>query len=193
MNPTTSSPRPNLTYADYCLIPEDGNRHEVIDGDHYVSPAPSYYHQQIVLRLSTKLLLFVDEQKLGSVSMAPIDVILSDESVVQPDILFIAADRTSIITPKNVLGVPDLLVEVLSENNRRHDEVVKRKLYEQHGVLEYWVLDPESESAKVYRLKNKIYGKPNMLSKQNGDIIRSALLPGFTCTLDSIFVQLQNR
>ena len=188
MNPTTSTPAPKLTYADYCLIPEDGNRHEIIDGDHYVSPAPIYYHQQIIARLLVKLFTFVDVQKLGSVAAAPVDVILSDHSVVQPDLLFISADRTSIITPKNVQGAPDLLIEVLSEFNRRQDEVVKRRLYEQFSVKEYWVVDPELEIIKTYRLTDGQYRKPYMLMRDNDDTLASDLLPGFTCDLAEIFI-----
>ncbi len=189
MNPTAPTPAPKLTYADYCLIPEDGNRHEIIDGDHYVSPAPTYYHQQIILRLGTKLFTFVDERKLGSISLAPVDVVLSDHSVVQPDLLFISAARASIITPKNVLGTPDLLIEVLSEFNRRQDEVVKRSLYEKHGVAEYWVVDPELELVKIYYLKDGKYDKPLMLMRDNGDTLTTDLLPGFECGLDKVFIR----
>ena len=80
-------------------------------------------------------------------------------------------------------GAPDLLIEVLSESNRRHDEIVKRKLYEQFGVREYWIVDPELETVKVYRLIDGAYGKPMLLSRENKDVLESPLLPGFQCDL----------
>lgn len=186
MHPTMSSTK--LTYDDYCLIPDDGKRHEIIDGGHYVSPAPSFYHQQIVIALLTRLHGFVSQHELGTVSVAPVDILFSDVNVVQPDILFIASDREQIITKRNVQGAPDLLIEVLSESNRRHDEIVKRKLYEQFGVREYWIVDPELETVKVYRLKDGAYGKPMLLSRENDETLESPLLPGFRCGLDDVFV-----
>ena len=185
MNPTMTSTK--LTYDDYCSIPEDGKRHEIIDGGHYVSPAPSFFHQKIVIELLTRLHTFVVQNGLGTVSVAPVDILFSDVNVVQPDILFISSDQEEIITKKNVQGAPDLLIEVLSESNRRHDEIVKRKLYEQFGVREYWIVDPELETVKVYRLIDGAYGKPILLSLENGDALESPLLPRFRCALGQIF------
>ncbi len=153
-----------------------------------MSPTPSYYHQQIVSRLLARLFTFVDQHKRGSVSVAPVDVVLSNENVVQPDLLFIASDRDHIITPNNVQGAPNLLIEVLSENNRRHDEVVKRRLYERYGVQEYWIVDPGLETVKIYRLIENAYGPPVLLSLETGDALDTPLLPEFHIPLDDIFV-----
>ena len=187
MNPAASTQSVKLTYDDYCLIPEDGKRHEIIDGGHYVSPAPFFRHQQILLNLSAKLYEHVKERRIGTVAFAPVDIILSDINVVQPDLLYISSARSAIITKKNVQGAPDLLVEILSQSNRRHDEIVKRKLYERFGVLEYWIVDPELETVKVYRLQDGSYGEPLILSLKNNDELESPLLPGFRCGLDMVF------
>ena len=96
-------------------------------------------------------------------------------------------------TENNLQGAPDLLIEVLSEGHRPHDEVVKRKLYEHVGVREYWILDPEVETVKVYRLNQGAYGKPAMLSREDGDALESPLLPEFRCALEEIFAKSGSR
>ena len=107
--------------------------------------------------------------------------------MVQPDVLFISKERTSIITEKNVQGAPDLLVEILSEGNRRHDEVVKRKLYESFGVQEYWVVDPVLEIVKMYRLEEDAYSGAHELSAEREDVLSSPLLTGFELALTALF------
>ena len=177
-----------LTYEDYCQIPNDGNRYEVIDGVLYMSPSPKFKHQRISIKIAASLFTFVEEHKLGVVLEAPFDIILSETDVVIPDILFISNERASIITEKNAQGAPDLLIEILSESNRRHDEIVKRKLYEKHGVLEYWVVDPLLELIKVYRLEEGAFKKVTEWTAESADVIDSPLLPGFRLPLNQVFV-----
>lgn len=176
-----------LTYDDYCLIPDDGKRYEVVHGELHMSPSPVIRHQSIVVRLTILLGTFIEKTQIGRLLIAPIDVILSEHNVVQPDVLFISKERLSIISDKNVQGVPDLLVEILSEGNRRHDEVVKRKLYESFGVGEYWVIDPALETIKVYRLEEGRFMKAAELSKEGEDILTSPLLKRFECPLVELF------
>lgn len=107
-------------------------------------------------------------------------MVLSDLDVVEPDLLFVSSGRSSIITEKNVQGPPDLVVEILSETTRKTDEVIKRKLYEGHGVSEYWVVDPELETIKVYRMKDQGYLRAAELSL-------APLLPGLQISLTEIF------
>jgi Uma2 family endonuclease len=133
-----------LTHADYLLIPDDGMRHELIAGEHFVTPSPSLRHQTVSRNLVRFLDAFVRERRLGEVFFAPLDVILSDFDVVEPDLIFVRQERREILQDW-VRGVPDLLVEILSPSNRRHDEVRKRDLYEERGVEEYWIVDPEVE------------------------------------------------
>ena len=176
-----------LTYEDYCQIPDDGNRYEVIDGVLYMSPSPFVRHQRISGNLHLILGNWSRETNAGVVLYAPMDVVLSEHNIVQPDILFVRSERISIIEEKNLQGAPDLLVEILSEGNRRHDEIVKRKLYEAFSVQEYWVVDPVLETIKVYRLQGEGYAKVVEWSLEADDSISSPLLTGFACRLLDVF------
>lgn len=175
-----------FTYEDYLLFPDDGRRHELIDGDHYVTPSPVTKHQRIVVRLSGLLFRYLTDAKVGEVFVAPMDVVFSDLDVVQPDLLFVAVGRT-IITETNVQGAPDLCVEILSDGSRKTDEIVKRKLYERYGVSEYWIIDPELETVKIYRLIDGRYGRAVELSRETSDTLSSALLPNLTIPLAALF------
>jgi Uma2 family endonuclease len=182
-NPT----RVKFTYEDYLLFPDDGKRHELIDGDHHVTPSPRTKHQKVSGNLFLRLKEHVRRKKSGEVFAAPFDVVLSESDVVEPDLLFVSAARTSIITEDNIQGAPDLVVEILSESTRRTDEIVKRKLYERFGVTEYWIIDPELETVKVYRLRKGVYVRATELSLESRDRLRTPLLPGFDAALAEIF------
>jgi Uma2 family endonuclease len=125
--------------------------------------------------------------KLGLVFTAPCDVILSDENVVQPDLLFVSAARAAIVTDDNIQGAPDLIIEILSESSRKKDEVTKRTLYERFGVQEYWVVDPELEIVKIFKLAQQKYGRALELGKETDDILTTELLPGFSFAVSEIF------
>lgn len=168
-----------LTYEDYLAIPDDGRRHEIIDGEHYVSPSPNFKHQLIVAELIARLKYHVDPRKLGWVVGSPLDV-LSEHTIVQPDVLYISKARASIIS-QTVKGAPDLVIEVLS-SNRDYDERVKYQEYELSGVLEYWIIDPEAESAKVFRRTGNRFA-PIPVS----DVITTPLLPGFELRIADLF------
>lgn len=180
--------RPALSYEDYQLFPDDGRRHELIGGEHYVSPAPIEKHQIASSNLQIDVGGFVREDRLGQVFSAPYDVVLSDEDVVQPDLLFVSRERASIRKPTGIFGAPDLVVEILSDSTRKIDEQVKRKLYEQAGVREYWVVDPLLETVKVYRLGAVgTYERVAELSVEAGDRLESPLFPGLVLPLERIF------
>lgn len=176
-----------FTYEDYLLFPEDGRRHELIGGEHYVTPSPNRKHQAILANLHRVLGNFVHDKRTGKLFFAPFDTLFSDLDIVQPDMLFVSAGRLSIITDKNVQGAPDLVVEVLSDSTRKTDEITKRKLYEQYGVAEYWVVDPELETVKVYRATEKGYLRAAELSRETGAALTSPLFPGLALPLDEVF------
>lgn len=138
------TPAQKLTYDDYAKLPSDGKRYEVIDGELFVSTTPVIRHQVIVGNLLFALHVYLKKTGGGTVLMAPLDVVLSDDCIVQPDVIVINGDRASIVGAKNIQGPPHLIIEVLSEDNRRYDEIQKRRLYESVGVDEYWVVDPET-------------------------------------------------
>jgi Uma2 family endonuclease len=176
-----------LTYDDYVLFPEDGQRHEIIDGDHYMTPAPRTKHQKVSINLSASMHSFVKEHSLGLVFAAPCDVILSSKNVVQPDLIFVSTACTSIVTEDNIQGAPDIVIEIISERTRKKDEIIKRKLYERFGIREYWLLDPELETVKIYRRAEHGYGRALELSKENRDVLTTDLLPDFRLSLAAIF------
>lgn len=176
-----------FTYEDYQLFPDDGRRHEIIAGDHYMTPSPMTKHQRISMKLTMAIQAYLQRSGAGELLYAPCDVVLSDVDVVQPDLLFISEGRAFIITEKNIQGAPDLVIEILSEGTRKVDEVIKRKLYERQGVAEYWVVDPELESAKVYRLVDGKYVRQEELSLENEDSLSTPLLPKLEIPLAQIF------
>ncbi len=187
MNATPAPVR--FTYEDYLLFPEDGRRHELIDGERIVTPSAMEKHQRLVTRLILLLAGIAEREKLGRVYTAPFDVILSGEDVVQPDVLFVEAEHEGRITERGVQGAPDLVVEVTSEGSRRLDEVVKRKLYERFGVAEYWVVDPEIEVVKVYRREGEGFRRLGELSAEGGDVLATPLLPGLEIPLAALFAR----
>jgi Uma2 family endonuclease len=182
-----SSAAPPLTYDDYVLIPEDGKRHEIIDGDEYMSPSPSTPHQRIVGRLFNSLYDHVEKTETGEVFVAPCDVLLSETDIVQPDVLFVASAREHIIAERGIEGAPDLVAEVVSEGNRRHDEVRKRKLYARRGVVEYWVVDPALETVKVYRRPEGGYERVAELAAEDEGTLATPLLSGWQLSLVDLF------
>ncbi len=176
-----------LTYDDYCLMPPDGKRHEIIDGAHIVSPAPSTRHQAILFELSRRLGNYIADGRTGDLFFAPCDVVFSDFDVVQPDLLYIAGQRADIVTEKNIQGAPDLVVEILSESTRRTDEITKRKLFEQSGVGEYWIIDPVLDAIKIYRAIDGAYVRTDELELDQGGSLESPTFPGFTLALADLF------
>jgi Uma2 family endonuclease len=140
------------TYDDYCLLPNNGKRYEIIEGELFVSRSASLLHQSFLANLLYYVTDFVKKHALGEVYPAPFDVVFSQYDVVEPDILYVSKARASVMTEKNVQGAPDLVVEVLSESTAKIDRTTKLKLYARYGVAEYWVVDPETCSVEIYRL-----------------------------------------
>jgi Uma2 family endonuclease len=182
---------PKLTYDDFVLFPDDGQRHELIDGEHYVSPSPNPRHQRILFNLTMLLGSWLERHPVGRVYFAPLDVVLSHFDVVEPDLLFLSNERMAkVLTGQNVRGAPELAVEIGSPGTRQRDETIKRRLYERSGVSEYWVVDPELDLVRVYRRESAgstEFSLPTELSREAGDVLRTPLLPGLEMPLARIF------
>jgi len=177
-----------LTYEDYARIPDDGQRHEIIDGVQYVSPSPTRTHQVLVRKLVVKLTLFTEAHRLGEIFPAPFDVLLSSHDIVQPDVLFVSAARLGIVTEAHVKGAPDLAIEILSDSTRRRDETLKRDRYEQLGVQEYWILDGSRKSVRIFRrTQGSGFGAATELTAAAGQVVTTPLLPGLELPLRDIF------
>jgi Uma2 family endonuclease len=176
------------TYDDYLLFPEDGMRHEIIGGEHYVTAAPSRKHQIAVGNLHRILATFIYERRLGRLYPGPLAVVLSNEDVVEPDLLFISQERSAIEQDRGAFGAPDLVIEVLSPFTRRTDENLKRRLYEASGVREYWIVDPLQETVEVHLpAESGEYRVAAELSAGAGDVLATPLLPGLAVPLERIF------
>jgi Uma2 family endonuclease len=180
----TSAISTKLTYEDYLLFPDDGKRHEIIDGEHYVTPSPSSNHQYVAGNIHGFLWNYSRERRLGWVYTAPFDVILSDTNVVQPDVVYVRNENLERVERRGLLGGPDLAVEVLSDSTRKIDENLKRKLYERYGVAEYWILDPDEFWIRIYRRDG---GMLVLVEQKSDGEITSPVLPGFTLPLSDVF------
>jgi Uma2 family endonuclease len=182
-----TNPGVKLTYDDFLLFPDDGKRHELIDGEHYVTPSPSRKHQAISWNLTIIIGSYLESHPVGRAFAAPFDVVFSNFDVVEPDLLFISNARLEALTSKNVQGAPNLVVEIGSPSTRRRDEIIKRKLYERFGVEEYWVIDPEIETIAVYRRVGESYQRVLELAVERHDTLATPLLPHLTLPLQQIF------
>ena len=178
-----------LTYEDYCRYPNDGRRHEIIHGDHYVNPAPSTYHQHVSKRLQYQLYTQIELAGHGVLYNAPIDVHLTDHDVVQPDLVVILNAKKLIVTPTKVKGTPDLLVEILSPSSIDHDRHLKRNLYESCGIPEYWIVDPRDSTVTVLTLDAGASAYSHEAHYRIGDTALSFLLVGFNVDVTAVFAQ----
>ena len=173
-----------LTYADY-LKTSDDERYELLNGELVMPPAPLTGHQMISMALASRLYLYVNEKGLGTVVAAPTDVVLSDTDVVQPDVLFVSSQRSQIVTRENVRGAPDLVVEILSPATAERDQTVKLDLYAQHGVIEYWIVDPDAKTISVLLRGEGGFGVVGIYGER--ETLRSPTLAGFNVALDEVF------
>jgi len=141
-----------LTYADYAAIPNDGRRYELHEGELSVTPSPSPTHQRVVLNLAAMLREHVNSRGLGEVFVSPIDCILSQTTVVQPDVVYLDRPRLAAVSSRGIEGPPTLVVEVLSPSTVQIDRAVKLQLYARHGVVHYWIVDPDSRRIEAHTL-----------------------------------------
>ena len=178
------NPQIKFTYEDYVNTPED-KRYELLDGDLIMTPAPGELHQRVSILLGWRLVQFVTGHGLGRVYQAPFDVVLSNTDVVQPDLLFVSAKRAHVITPANVRGAPDLVVEILSPSTAERDRTLKRTLYARHGVSEYWIVDTEAGNITVLLLRRGGFEVAGVYGE--GDTLTSPALPGFALSIDDLW------
>jgi Uma2 family endonuclease len=140
------------TYTEYAAMPPDGRRWELIDGDFEVTPAPAPLHQTVSRRLQFELMRMLEEPGIALVFNAPIDVILSDTDVLQPDLAIVRTERQHLVSERGIEGPPDIAVEILSRSTQVLDRRVKPRTYARFGVREYWIVDGELGQVELYRL-----------------------------------------
>ena len=184
-----TSPDARFTYHDFVLLPDDGRRHEVIDGVHYVTPSPNPRHQELVLRLCLALGNHLEDRPdRGRVFVAPFDVVFSFHDVVEPDVVFVASDQFDILTDQNIQGTPALVIEILSPSTRKRDQGIKRRLYERCGVREYWVVDSATASVTILRRHpDGSFRTLSLLTASERHTLRTPLLPGWSLALARLF------
>jgi len=176
-----------LTYEDYLRFPDDGKRHELIDGVHYVTPAPLRPHQSIVGNLYYAIRHHLEQQPGGRVYLSPFGVVFTLFDVVEPDLLFVSEARRPIVTEKHVQGAPDLVVEIISKSTRRRDEGIKLRLYERSAVEEYWVIYPESGTIRIYRRSGPALKLTDERFASRQDVLTTPLLPGLEISVARVF------
>jgi len=187
METRTRTKEIRFTYEDYLRLPDDGKQYQIVGGELYMSPAPVPYHQRILLNLSMVLQHFVAERDLGSVWIAPCDIVLSDEDVVEPDLFFISKEREDIVGDTYIEEAPDLAVEILSPSTSTLDRTIKMRLYERFGVREYWVVDPKRTQIEVMVLTDQGYDPVGVYGA--GEHATSVLLNGLMVSVDEVFAR----
>ena len=177
--------QPILTYAELRLMPEDGKRYELIDGEVIVSPSPSEKHQRASGRLYVSWAVHVEKNRLGRVYYAPFDVVFSEKTALQPDLLFVSKARLGIIGPEYIIGAPDLVVEILSPSRPAYDRVTKLEQYALYGVAEYWIVDPMTERVEIDVLVDRKYELKGTFT--GSQVLSTALLPGWEVAVTNLF------
>ncbi len=182
------TPGGGLTYDDLLRLPEDHLRHELIDGAHYVSPAPGTVHQRVILNIATTLAAHLEEHPLGEVFVAPYAVVFDDVNKVEPDLLYVSHARAARLqTDRDLRGAPELIVEVSSPATHRYDRIVKRALYERCGVTEYWFVDTEWSTLTIYRRAGDSGFAPPFYNDDPDTEISTPLLPALRVPLRTFF------
>ena len=173
-----------MTYDEYSLLPDDGKRYQVIEGELTVSPSPNFRHQDTVWNLGQRMRVYAKEHGLGVVIGAPMDVILEPNTIVQPDLLFIRHENMEIIGDV-IEGAPDLCIEVLSPSTGLHDRYTKKAVYARCGVPEYWIVDPAREMVSVFERDGDTYVV--RVEATGDDVVTSGVLTGFQIAARSVF------
>jgi Uma2 family endonuclease len=160
-----SGERAILTYRDYEALPADGRRYELHEGELSVTPAPGTRHQRVSGALHLLLSPYVATQGLGEVLYAPVDVILADTTIVQPDLVYLDPTRAHLVSDRGIEGPPTLVVEILSPSTTRNDRGIKAELYRRYDVPYYWIVDPEAGTIEAYGLAE---GRYTLLARVSG-------------------------
>ncbi|MBI3852142.1 MAG: Uma2 family endonuclease [Verrucomicrobia bacterium] len=183
MNAVLENPDKVWTYEDYLSL-DDGVYFEIINGKALMSPSPELFHQRWARKIFLAVERHVEARKLGEVFFAPIDVVLDEKNVVQPDLIFISNANARILERRGVMGAPDLVVEIISPTSLRRDRYDKRELYARFSVKEFWLADVANRSIEILSLQKSGY---QLLSgATNEGKIRSEVFPGFELDLASL-------
>ncbi|MDO8365298.1 MAG: Uma2 family endonuclease [Saprospiraceae bacterium] len=179
-----------MTYADLMEfnIPEgDTGIYELLNGEIVRRSSPNTPHQRVSMKLLVQLARFIEEKNLGELFHAPYDVYLDEYNAgIQPDLLFVSHTRNFIIKENNgVVGAPDLVVEILSKGTTNYDRGIKKDIYEQFAVREYWIVDPQNRSIEVYRMENNRFRLYSFAAEEG--MVKSLVLEGLELEVEAVF------
>jgi Uma2 family endonuclease len=174
-----------ITVEDYKVLPETGPRYQLIEGDLYMAPAPNRYHQDVSRNIEFMILKWIEAGGGGRIYNAPFDVYLDNVNVFQPDLVYVSAENSGILTDIGAEGAPDLVVEILSPSTRGIDLGPKKKVFERYGVKELWIVDPEPRTLDRFVLEGDAFAPAEQFSE--ADSFTSALLPGLTIVGTKVF------
>jgi Uma2 family endonuclease len=176
---------PKLTFEQFRELPYDGKRYELVHGEVHVTPSSATRHQFTLQNLYENLASYVHKNELGELCLAPLDVRLGEETVLQPDLIFISNARAGIIQENWIEGAPDLAVEVLSPSTAGHDRATKLPIYAEARVPEVWFIDPKAKTVEVLRLHGTKYMVEATYAGHH--ILTSKLFSGWQLSLDDLF------
>jgi len=176
---------PKLTYEQFRQLPNDGKRYELIRGEVHVTPAPSSRHQFIIRNVAASLLRYLERNPLGELAFAPLDVRLSVDTALQPDLIFVSNAHAEIIQENWIAGSPDLIVEVLSPSTATYDRAAKLPIYAEAGVPEVWLIDSQAKTVEVLKLQGKKYLVE--ATHAGNQVLASNLFPGWQLSLHDLF------
>lgn len=174
-----------LTWAEYRGLPDDGRRYELIEGDLFVTPAPASFHQTVSRRLQHAMMTQLEDTGIAEVFDAPIDVHLSETSIVQPDLALVRLARTGVVSRRGIEGAPDLIVEILSPGTADRDRYLKRALYARHSVPEYWIVESERGGIELHRVTPSGYELTRRFDRAS--TLTSPEFPELSIPLEPIF------
>jgi len=175
------------TYKDYAALPDDGNRYEVVDGVLFMVPSPGSEHQNAVGEIFVHLREYIKLRGLGKVFLAPLDVELAPDVVVQPDVIVILNDQRKKITHNRIMGAPDLVVEVVLPGSVGYDRREKQDMYARAGVPEYWIVDPLAQNVELLFLETESYRSQGIF--QGNSVLPSRVVPQFAVPVESFFLR----
>jgi Uma2 family endonuclease len=143
----------SINVEQFFEMPEGGPRYELVEGELFMMPPPNLFHQSISINLAALIKGYLRKERIGKVWCAPIGVILSEDVVLQPDVVFVSSERKSLLSDRGIEGAPDFVTEILSPGTERYDRGAKRSLYARFGVTEMWLIDPKRKEISVFHLQ----------------------------------------
>lgn len=187
METVISNTKVSVSEFSKMLFDDDDNYYyELINGEMIRKSAPTPMHQRISRKVMIILDRFINEKKIGEIFQSPVDVYLDEYNKPQPDLVFISVSKKAIITNDGIIGVPDLIIEIISPTSVIRDRVEKKNLYERMGVKEFWLIDPQYEEIEIYTLQNNRYELLSAATTLEGDF-KSALFEDLAINLTDVF------